>query len=424
MKQPKVITLKNGLKIVLSPQEGAPTATALVLVRAGSEYETEKEAGISHFLEHLAFKGSGKYPNPGQISHELESLGAESNAWTSENNTAYWAKVQSGKAQRILEIISELHLDPLIDPVEVDKERGVIIEEIAMYEDQPRSKVGELWQSLLYGTQPAGRPIAGTKESVRKITRDEVVQYRDRRYRAPETVVSFAGGFDPKAAEKFIKARFGSLDERAATKKSKTREVQSAPGIKLEAKKSDQAHIIMGFRGLKIGDPREHTLGLLATVLGGGMSSRLFMRIREELGAAYYVHAWSDASSDHGALGVSVGANISKVDAVVKAVLEEYQRLTTELVSPKELKRARDYQIGGFLMGQESSDAIAAHHGLNLLLRGKVVPVSETVAAIRAVTAEDIRRIARKIIREETLNLAAIGPNLKEAHFRKLLRLE
>ena len=423
MKQPKVVTLPNGLRVMLAPNPDAPTATVLIMVDAGSEHERAEENGVSHFLEHLAFKGTGRHPLPGQVSHELESLGAENNAWTAESHTAYWAKVQSGKAQQILELVSELHLDPLIEEKEVENERGVIIEEIAMYEDRPQSKARDAWQALLYGDQPAGRPIGGTKVSVRGISRAMVADYRARRYRAPGTVVALAGGFDEKAALRFVRQAFAGVDARPAARKARTKETQAAPALRLVDRKSDQAHLILGFRAAKLGDPREHALATLATVLGQGASSRLFIRIREELGAAYYVSAWNDMSPDHGAFGVSVGASLGKVDEVVEAVMAEYRRLTTDLVTPSELRRARDFQIGTFLMGLESSDAIAAHHGEDLLLRGRVVPVRETVSGIRAVTAEDLRRVARKVIREEALNLAGIGPGLREARFKKLLRL-
>lgn len=423
MKQPRIVELKNGLKVVLAPQPGALTTTAAVMVRAGSEYETKEINGVSHFLEHLAFKGTKKYPGVGQVAEELERMGAVTNAWTAESHTAYWAKAQSGKAGKLIDIISELHLDPLLAAPEIEIERGVVIEEIAMYEDMPSSKVQEVWGELLYGDQPAGRPIAGPKENIRKLTRDQIAKYRASRYRAPETVVSIAGGFDVAEIGAFVKKRFASLDDRKAARKSKTVEKQSKPGVQVVKRAGDQAHLVMGFRAFKIGDKRDHTLSLLATVLGGGMSSRLFRRIRDELGAAYYVDAWTDSSVDHGSFGVSVGANIEKADEVVRSIMREFSRLTEELVSPRELARARDYQIGGFLMGMESSAAIATHYGSSLLLRGRVVPVKETVASIRAVTAEDIRRVARMVIKEETLNLAGIGPGLTEAHFRKLLRL-
>jgi predicted Zn-dependent peptidase len=424
MKQPRVFSLPNGLQVVLAPQPDALTATAVVMVRAGSEYETREQNGVSHFLEHLVFKGTKKYPRVGQVSEVLEGMGAETNAWTAESHTAYWAKAQSGKAGKLLEVVSELHLDPLLDADEIERERGVVIEEIAMYDDMPNRKVYDVWGSLLYGEdQPAGRPIAGPKENIRALTREQITGYRASRYRAPETVVSIAGGFDAAEVSRFIKRRFANLDGGRAKPKPKTRESQAKPNVKFVTRPGDQAHMVLGFRAFKMGDRREHALSMLATVLGGGMSSRLFKRIRDELGAAYYVHAWNDASVDHGSLGVSVGANLEKAPEVVAAVMEEYARLATELVDVKELRRARDYQIGGFLMGLESSDALATHYGSSLLLRGRVVPVRETIAAVKAVTPEEIRRVARMVIREEALNLAGIGPGFSEAQFRKLLKL-
>ena len=423
MKVPRVIALPNGLRLVLAPRADAPTATALITVRAGSEYEAKEENGVSHFLEHLAFKGTARYPKPGQLAHELEGMGADTNAWTSEMSTSYYAKAQAGKADRLLEIVAELHLSPLLDAAEIERERGVVIEEIAMYEDMPSRRVHDLWSELLYGDQPAGRPVAGPKETVRRLTRAQIAGYRARRYRAPETVVSLAGGFDAARAARFVRERFGQLDARGAARKPRTREAQSAPALRLQKKASDQAHLVIGFRAFPIGHPSEPALSMLAAILGSGMSSRLFMRIREELGAAYYVNAWLDESADHGALGVSVGAGVDRVEEVTGAVLAEFGRLTDALVSPRELRRARDYRIGGLLMGLESSDAIAARHAADLMFRGRIVPVREEIGNMRAVTPEDIRRAARRVIRPEGLNLAAIGPDVREAHFRKLLRL-
>lgn len=423
MRSPRVITLQNGLRIILAPQPEAPTATALVMVKAGSEHEAAQESGISHFLEHLAFKGSGAYPLPGQISHEIESLGAENNAWTTESHTAYWAKSQSGKIGRVLEIVSDLHLDPLLQAEEIGKERGVILEEIAMMADRPTSIVNDLMQALMHGDQPAGRPIVGTKESVKAITRAQIAAYRARRYRAPDTVVVVAGGFDVGAVSAFLRKRFAGLDARPAPRKARTREVQSGPAIRLLRKKTDQAHLQIAFRAAKLGDPLQQVLYTLATVLGGGSSSRLFTRVREEMGAAYYVSAWNEFSLDHGSLGVSVGASLRKAEEVVRVVLEECVRLTRELVPPREMRRARDYQIGTFLMGLESSDALASHYAHDVLLRGRVVPIRESIADMRAVTAEDVRRAARKFVHAEGLNLAGVGPDLDARAIRKLLEL-
>lgn len=423
MKSPRVLTLPNGLRIVLAPQPDAPTATVLVMVRAGSEDETPELNGVSHFLEHLAFKGTGRYPEPGELNRALEGLGADNNAWTTETHTAYWAKAQSSKAQRILEIMADLHLDPLLRAEDVDRERGVILEEIAMYEDRPTSKVADLLQELAYGDQPAGRPVAGTKGSVKGITREQVVAYRAARYRAPDTVICMAGGFDAGEAAAFLRKRFASLDARPARRKRRTREAQSAPAVRLMRKRTDQAHLQLGFRSVPLGHELEPVLRRLAVVLGGGSSSRLFHRIREEMGAAYYVSAWNDFSLDHGMLGASVGASLGKEEAVLGVIMEEFARVTDELVSAAEMRRARDYQIGGFLMGMESSDAIATHYAEDLLLSGRVYTIREVVAEMRAITADQVRRAARKVIRLERLNVAGIGPSLQEAQVRKLLRL-
>src|SRR3989344_2097773 len=211
----KKITLENGLRIITVPKKDSTATTVLVLVEAGSKYETKDINGLSHFLEHLCFKGTKKRPEPGTISRELDSLGAESNAFTNQEYTGYWAKVQKKNFEKILEIIADLYLNPIFNPKEIDKERGVVIEELNMYEDTPMRKVEEIWHNLVYGDQPAGWDIGGTKELVSNITREEIIKYRSKHYVAPKTIVVIAGNMNGARVRALIQKYFGSLPKTA-----------------------------------------------------------------------------------------------------------------------------------------------------------------------------------------------------------------
>ena len=418
----KKFKLANGLRVVFVPQAG-PTATAMVLVEAGSEYETKKINGLSHFLEHLCFKGTKKRPEPGMISRELDSLGAESNAFTNQEYTGYWAKVQKKNFERILEIIADLYLNPIFNPKEIDKERGVVIEELNMYEDTPMRKVEEIWHNLVYGDQPAGWDIGGTKELVSNITREEIIKYRSKHYVAMKTIVVVAGNINGARAKTLIQKYFGSLPKTARLKKSKTKTPAKGPKVAIKFKKSEQDHLVLGVPGFDIFDKRRYALYVLASVLGYGMSSRLFHKIREELGAAYYVRANSSEGLDHGEFSVATGTANPKTEMVIKAVLREFARLRLELVPPKELKKAKDIITSGMVMGLETSDQLANFYGIQEILTEKLLSPEEISRHVEAVTAEDVRSVARAIFKKDRLNFAIIGPHKDSKKFRKLLSI-
>jgi len=416
----KKFKLKNGLRIIFVPQKG-PTATAMVLVEAGSEYETKKINGLSHFLEHLCFKGTKKRPEPGMISRELDSLGAESNAFTNQEYTGYWAKVQKRNFEKILEIIADLYLNPIFNPKEIDKERGVVIEELNMYEDTPMRKVEEIWYNLVYGDQPAGWDIGGKKELVKNIKREEIIKYRARHYVASKTLVVVSGNFNAQKTKTLIQKYFGSLPKTARLKKAKTKTPAKGPKAIAKFKKSEQDHLVLGVPGFDIFDKRRYALYVLASVLGYGMSSRLFHKIREELGAAYYVRANSNEALDHGEFSVATGTANPKTEAVIGAILREFSRLKEELVSQKELKKAKDIIISSMVMGLETSDQLANFYGIQEILAEKLFSPEEISKRVRAVTAEDVRAVARAIFKKERLSLAVIGPYKDARKFKKLL---
>ncbi|OGY97736.1 MAG: hypothetical protein A2681_02060 [Candidatus Liptonbacteria bacterium RIFCSPHIGHO2_01_FULL_56_18b] len=419
----KKTIFKNGLRVILVPQPSSLTATVLVLVEAGSEYETRRINGISHFLEHLVFKGTTKRPKPGTISAELDALGAEYNAFTGQEYTGYWAKAERHKLSRILELVSDLYLNPIFPAGEIEKERGVIIEEINMYEDTPMRRVQEDFSALLYGNQPAGWDIAGRKEVIRTLRRDDFVAYRAKHYVAPATVVIVAGAFHPAQTMRQIKGLFAHLPREPKTGKAKTRESQRGPQVLSKFKGSDQTHLVLGTRAFHILDPRRYALQVLTDVLGGGMSSRLFTRIRDQLGAAYYVRAGAELFLDHGYTTISAGVDHKKIEKVIEAMLDELRRLRRELVPPAELKKAKDHMVGNFMLGLETSDELASYYGGQEIITRSLIAPETLIRRIQAVQAKEIRAIARTLFVNSKLNLAVIGPYKKPQVFKKLLRL-
>lgn len=418
----KKVILPNGLRIVLAPEKAGTTVTVLILVQAGSEYEVKEQNGISHFLEHLVFKGTTKRPTARVIASELDGMGAVYNAFTGQEYTGYWAKIQSGKVGEILDIVSDLYLNPLFNAEEIQKERGVIIEEINMIEDTPMRRVHDLFGALLYGDQPAGWQISGQKEVILRLQREDFIRYRTKHYIAPATTVVIAGSFDEKKVLAEVKKTFGHLPKGKKVQKLKTRESQKAPQISLKFKESDQTHLVLGVRAFSIFDSRRHALQILANYLGGGMSSRLFQRVREELGAAYYVHASSDLSLDRGYFAISSGVDHRKIDQVIRAITEECVRTTKELISPQDLKRTKDHLLGSFLVGLDTSDEIANFYGGQEIMTGEVLAPQQIMKKIKAVTAEEVRRVAKAIFKNDKLNLAVIGPLRDEEALRPLLR--
>lgn len=417
----KKIVLPNGLRLILAPQPDSLTATVLFLVRAGSEYETKSVNGISHFLEHMMFKGTTRRPSARVISAELDSLGSEYNAFTGQEYTGYFAKASARKLPALLDIVSDLCLDPVLPEAEIEKERGVIIEEINMYEDTPQRRVRDLWQSLLYGDQPAGWDITGPKEVIRRLSRADFIKYRAARYVAPGTVVVVSGKFNAAQVTDFIRRTLGQMSKARLAPKVPTREAQSAPAVLNKFKKSDQSHLVIGFRAFDIFDPRRYTLQVLGEILGGGMSSRLFDRLRTELGVAYYVYASPDLSLDHGSLSVAAGIDSRRLSEVVKVILEEFRELVRTPVGEDELKKAKDHLTGTLMVNLETSDEIANFYGGQEVLVRKIVSPEELIRRVQKVSARNVRELARQVFRRQNLNMAVIGPHRSAAELRKLL---
>ena len=415
------LLLDNRLRLLLIPQEGAKTVTVLVLVEAGSKYEIKELNGLSHFLEHMCFKGTKKRPKSIDISSELDQIGAEYNAFTGQEMTGYFAKAQAKNFETLTDVISDLYLNPVFDPREIDTERGVIIEEINMYEDTPQRRVQELFISLLYKDQPAGWDIAGRKEVIKKISREDFLKYRQDHYVASAALIVVAGAFDEKETIEIIKEKFAEISQGVKKEKAVTAESQTEPEILSRQKTTDQTHLVLGARAFDIFDKRKYALQVLTDILGGGMSSRLFQKIRGELGAVYYIGASEDLFTDHGFFSVSAGVDHNKLEIVADTIIKELKRIKEEKVSDKELSRVKDHLIGGLILNLETSDELASFYGGQEIITKEILTPENIFKKINQVTEKDIIELANDIFINEKLNLAVIGPENFKPKLQPLL---
>ncbi len=411
--------LSNKVNVFTIPVTGAKTVTALLIFKTGSKYETKENNGISHFLEHMFFKGTKKRPDTTTISSDLDSLGSEFNAFTTKEFTGYWVKVASSKFKAALSIISDMLLNSLFDQKEIDRERGVIIEELNMYEDNPLMHIEDIFEHCLYGDTPAGWDTIGTKENIRNFKREDFISYLNTQYGSNSLNVIFAGNIS-KADKKATLKLLDAFKSNKWQNKVKVVENQKKPQIKSVFKKIDQVQLSLGVRTSAIGSPEEFKLKLLSVILGGAMSSRLFIRLRERNGLAYTVRTLTEFYTESGYLTTWAGVPIDKVEPAIKIILEEYKRLTTELVPDKELKRAKDLFIGRVLLQMEGTDDVATWYGRQAALGSKIVTPAEFLSAIKKISAQDLRKTAQKIFVNEKLNLALIG-NVKEEKIKPIL---
>ncbi len=418
----KKITLPNGLRIIHIPAK-SPAVTVMALVETGSNYEEKGENGLSHFLEHMVFKGTLKRPTSMDISKELDGLGAESNAFTSNEMTAYWAKAEKKHFPKLLEIVSDIYLNPTLPKEELEKERGVILQEISMYEDLPQRKVWNVFAELMYGDTPAGRTILGPAKNIKTFKKEDFEVYRAKHYVAGKTIIIVSGDIRESQVLSGVKKYFKDIRTGKKLGKDKVSSVQSEPKIKVFEKDTDQTHMILGFK-TKLGAEKERlALGLLVGVLGKGMSSRLFQKLREEMGVCYYVRSEMCDYTDHSYLTISTGVDKNRVEEVVKALVHECKKLKEELVDEKELKKTKDLLIGGMYMRLETSDALAEYYLEQEVLRGKMKNPKDLERDIRSITAKDLLRVANKFLTKNSMNLAIVGAFKDKSRLKKLLVL-
>lgn len=418
----KKTVLENGLYVITAPMKETETVTVVVMVGVGSRFETDKEAGLSHFIEHMLFKGTERRPTSAEISEELDSIGGEYNAFTAKDQTAYYAKVDARHGEIALDIIADIFLNSKFDPEEIKKESGAIVQEINMIQDDPRRDVGEIFEILLYGNNPLGRYIVGNKETVRTFEQQDFVEYLGKHYTAGGTVVCIAGKFDEQKFIEQIKKYFSSM-KRGKSVSARILENQTQPALKIKFKETDQSHVVLGVRAYDENHEDRFALNLLATILGGNMSSRIFTEVREKRGLAYYVRTGVDAYQDCGYLYSQAGVEHGNLEETIKIILNEYKKIASEKVSEKELQRAKDYIKGMSTMHLESSDEVAMFLIDQEMAHKKIMTLPEIFEKIDKVTADDILRVAQDIFKDEKLNLALIGPHRTEEALKNILKL-
>jgi predicted Zn-dependent peptidase len=399
-----------------------PTVTVLVLVEAGSKYETKKINGLSHFLEHMCFKGTIKRPKAIDISKELDSLGSQYNAFTAQEYTGYYAKSDAKNFRRIFDVVSDIYLNSTFPETEMQKEKGVIIEEINMYEDMPNRHVQDLIMELLYGDQPAGWNIAGEKKNILDMRRDDFVNYKKLHYLPEATTIVVVGKIKKTEVMKEINKIFGKILSGEKAQKLKVKEEQIKPEVLVGFKETDQTHFVLGVRSYDLFNKKNAELTVLGGILGGGMSSRLFQKLREEMGVGYYVRAYNDVYTDHGFFQISAGVDNKRVYEVIEAVLEECKKLKKEKISEDELNKVKECLIGNMKLSLESTDDIANFYGGQELLKKEIKDSEEKANEIRKVTVNQIQILAKDIFVDKKLNLALIGPFKDKSKFSKILK--
>ena len=418
------ITLKNGLRVILAPMKETETATVFVMTGVGSRFESRKENGLAHFLEHMFFKGTEKRPATMDISRELDAIGAEYNAFTGKEYTGYFAKADKKHWMTALDVVSDIFLHAKIEQEEIDRERGTILQEINMYEDMPMRHIGDLWEQHLYGDTPLGWSILGPKDNIKTFKRKDFIKYLSRGYVAKNVVVGVAGNINEKKVLEAIKARFDGMREGARPTYKAMREKQSVPEIRLEQKKTDQTHMLLGVRAYPMEHKDHYAVAVLSTILGGGMSSRLFMSVRERRGLAYSVHTGGDTYYDAGYVATQCGVEHKNLEETIRVILDEYKLIATVLVPKEELSKAKEFIKGKMAMSLEGSDQVVEYLVSQEILRNKIDMPHDKMKQVDAVTAEDVLRVAKDIFVNKKLNLVVIGPHTAKAKLSRILNVE
>lgn len=417
--------LSNGLRVLTIPMPSFESATVMVMVGAGSRYEKSTNSGISHFLEHMAFKGTQKRPSAMIISSLIDGMGGEFNASTGKEVTAFYIKSQASKVELSLDVLSDMLKNSKLDSSEIEKEKGVIIEEINMYEDNPMRDIGDVYERLIYGDTPLGWNIAGKKEVIGKTTRKDFVDYMKSLYSPDNMTVVFAGGIDNAKAEELAQKYLGDMTRFDTLRFDKYQEIQEKPRFFLKSKKTEQAHMSIGFRTVKLDHPDRYPLEVLSAILGGGMSSRLFHEVRERRGLGYYVSTSPDSYLDAGSLVSTAGIDPKRIDEAIEVILDEHKKIIDPKfrITKEELKKAKEYIKGHLVLGLENSRSVAYFYAAQELLEKTIDNPDEVIKKIDEVNLEQIENVAKKYFVAEGLNLAIIGNFEDRQRFENLLKL-
>jgi predicted Zn-dependent peptidase len=413
-------TLGNGIRVVTAPMPQVGSVSCFVMLAAGSRYETREAQGIAHFAEHMFFKGTERRPTARSISTEIDAIGGEFNAFTGKELTGYYVRCATETRDVAFDVLADMLLHSRFDPQEIEKEKGVILEEMNVYLDTPQRYVGNVYDRLLYADDPLGRDILGTRETIESATRETFTTYLDTWYRPERIVVGVAGRLGDGLMER-LEELLGGIEQRETGAPAAVELPPEGSPVLLHTKTSEQAHLILGVRGYPIGHPNRYTLQLLSVVLGAGMSSRLFTEVRERRGLGYYVHAGATSYTDAGTFYANAGVDVARVDEAITVILGELRKIAAEPVPTEELEKARGYAKGRFVLRLESPQG-AIQYGLRReVLEHEIEEPDDLLARLDEVTVEDVQRVAKDLFEERRLYLALVGPFDDPSRFEALL---
>jgi predicted Zn-dependent peptidase len=416
-------TLPNGLRLLTAPMDHAQSVSCFIMLAAGSRYETPDTSGIAHFAEHMFFKGTEERPTARDIGSEIDGIGGEFNAFTGKEYTGYYVRCAGEHRSIALDVLVDMLRHSKFDPEEIDREKGVIVEEMNMYFDTPRDYISGVYDALLYDDQPLGWDIIGRKETVRAATRDTFLGYVEQWYKPSRMVIGVAGMIG-EGLEAEITRLLGDLEPaETGTPAPAAIQANGEPRVKIHTKASDQAHLCLGVPSYPLVHPDRYALQVLSTVLGTGMSSRLFTEVRERRGLAYYIYAINHSYTDAGSLFSQAGVDIERIDEAVTTIVAELGKIAEEPVPADELEKSRNVAKGRFVLQTESPHGLVMFGLRREVLEGQAVEPKEVLAGLDAVTAEDVQRVAQDVIAGHGLNLALIGPfeQDRQEHFEQLL---
>ncbi|MFL5801780.1 MAG: M16 family metallopeptidase [Roseiflexaceae bacterium] len=417
------ILLSGGLRLLVEELPHTHSVSLGCFVGVGAGHEQRATSGVAHFIEHMLFKGSERRPTPKLISDAIEGVGGFLEAYTGFESTVYYAKVAHIHFDRALDVLADMLLYPRFDPKDIEKERRVIVEELRQTEDTPSDLVHLLLDSAMWGDQPLGRDIAGDEEAVAAITRDGIVAHWRTHYNRANMVISVAGNIVADHAAAAIEAALADLPTGEVATYLPSQPPRRGPALVLHPDDSEQSNFCLAFEGLAQSDPDRRALLVLDSVLGGSMSSRLFQEIREERGLAYSVGSYSREHHDTGKWVVYGSVEPGKLHECIATVMAELRRARRDGITAEELQQVKEQVKGGILLSLEDTWSVASRNGSHQLRYGQVIPVEQVVAEVEAVTCEDVLRVAGRVLREETMHLALIGPHDDAEDLRELLTL-
>jgi len=415
-------TLDNGLRIITATMPHTRSVSVCIFIGVGSRYETESQAGVSHFIEHLCFKGTPKRPTSREISETIEGVGGILNGGTDKELTLYWCKVARSHFPLALDVLADMLLHSKFDPVDIERERQVIIEEIHMSKDSPIQRVNMLIDELLWPNHPLGRDIAGSKESVTALTRDIMLDYRANQYAPNNTVITIAGNIQHQAMVTAVSQVLANWADQQPRSGYLAYKEQPARRLLIEARDTEQAHLCLALPGLSLFDPRRFTLSLLNVILGEGMSSRLFTEIRDKLGLAYNIHSYVEQLLDSGSITVYAGVEPKNLLVAIKAILEQLSQLK-EVIPESELSKAKEFAKGRLLLRMEDSRSVAGWMGGQEILTGRILSVDQVISIIDAITADELKQLGQELLVGSQLRLAVVGPTADNQPREELLKL-